>query len=111
MQITFILNSEAMGRGDDELGKKMIGNFLRKLWASDTKPSTIIFYNSAVKLLAEGSSCLDAVEAVNKAGVDLIACGTCVGVYDLEDKLKYGRVGTMQDIVNIMMSSDKVITI
>jgi len=100
-----------MGGGDEDLGKKLIGNFLRKLWASDTKPQTIIFYNSAVKLLAEGSPCLDAVEAVSKAGVDLVACGTCVGVYALEDKLKFGRISDMQTIVNIMMTSEKVITI
>jgi selenium metabolism protein YedF len=111
MTITFILNSETMGQGNDKVGKKLIGNFLRKLWASNTKPTTIIFYNSAVKLLAEGSPCLDAIDAVSNAGVDLVACGTCVGVYDLEDKLKYGRVSDMQSIVNIMMTSDKVITI
>ena len=45
---TIILHSESLGRGSDELGKTMTGSFLRKLWASDKKPDTIIFYNSAV---------------------------------------------------------------
>jgi len=53
-------------------------SFLRKLFALGTKPDAIILYNSGVKLLADGSSVLDAMEALFKAGVDIIACGTCV---------------------------------
>ncbi len=58
---TMILHSESLGRGSDELGKTMTGAFLRKLWASAKKPDTIIFYNSAVHLLTDKSSVLDAL--------------------------------------------------
>jgi len=48
MKTTILLNSETLGRGDDELGKKLIGSFLSKIWMLDEKPDAIIFYNSAV---------------------------------------------------------------
>jgi intracellular sulfur oxidation DsrE/DsrF family protein len=110
MKTTIILHSESLGRGSEELGIKMTGGFLRKLWASEKKPDTIIFYNSAVHLLTEKSSVLDALTGLSKAGVDLVACQTCIGFYEIEKKLVIGRIVEMQEIVSILMKSDKVIT-
>jgi selenium metabolism protein YedF len=111
MKKIIVLNSEVMGRGDDELGGRLLGNFLRKLWAAPEKPATIVFYNSAVKLLASGSAVSDALDGLSRAGVDLVACGTCVGHYQLNQKLVAGRVGDMQEIVALLMASEQVITI
>jgi intracellular sulfur oxidation DsrE/DsrF family protein len=105
-----ILNSESLGRGSDELGKTMTGSFLRKMWASTKKPDTIIFYNSAVHLLTRKSSVLDALNGLSKAGVDLVACQTCIGFYDIEKKIVIGRIVEMAEIVSILMKADKVIT-
>jgi len=77
MQIV-VVNSDSMGRGDAELGTQLIGSFLRKLWAQESKPDAVIFYNSGVKLMAHGSGVLDGLEGLAAAGVDLVACGTCV---------------------------------
>jgi len=110
MKTTILLNSETLGRGDDELGKKLIGSFLSKIWMLDEKPDAIIFYNSAVKLLSKDSSALDALISISESGVDLIACGTCVGVFNLEGKLAVGRVSDMLEIVRILTKSEKVIT-
>jgi len=107
---TILLHSDSLGRGSDELGKTLIGSFLRKLWASETKPDTIIFYNSAVHLLTDTSLVLDALSGLSKAGVDLVACKTCIGYYDIEENLVVGRLSDMQDIVSIIMKSDTVIT-
>jgi selenium metabolism protein YedF len=111
MKLVMILNSEFMGRGDDELGQRLMGAMLRKVWSSPAKPQSILFYNSSVKLLARGSSVLDALEGLAAAGVDLVACGTCVGHFQLKDQLATGRVSDMQEIVSQMMAAEKVITI
>jgi intracellular sulfur oxidation DsrE/DsrF family protein len=107
---TIILHSDSLGRGSDELGKTMTGSFLRKLWASNKKPDTIIFYNSAVHLLTEKSLVLDALAGLSKAGVDLVACQTCIGFYEIEKKIVVGRIVEMAEIVSILMKSDSVIT-
>jgi selenium metabolism protein YedF len=111
MKKAIIINSEIMGKGDDNLGRNLMGNFLRKLWASNDKPDIIAFYNSGVKLLGEGSTVLDALNGLHDQGVELVACGTCIDFYELDKKIKVGRRTDMVEIVSIMMEAGKVITI
>lgn len=111
MVTTIIINSQGLGRGDDELGKTVMGSFLRKLWASTIKPDHIIFYNNAVYLLMQKSGVLDALDGLSKAGVDLVACGTCVKFFNLEGKMAVGRVSDMVEIVSLLIKSEKVVTV
>ena len=110
MKTVVIINTERLGVGDIDLGDKLIGSFLRKMWASEVKPDTMIFYHAGVKLLTKGSQVLDAIEGFANAGVDLVACGTCIGYYDVRDEVMFGRVSDMAEIVGLIMSADKVVT-
>ncbi len=111
MRKAVIINSEFMGVGNDELGAKLMGPLLRKLWAGESKPEAMLFYNSGVKLLAEGSAVLDALNGLYEAGVDIIACGTCCTFFGITDKITVGRVSDMQEVSSIMMTADSVVTI
>lgn len=111
MKTAYILNNEFMGQGNDQLGYTLMGAFLKKVWGRKAKPQAIIFYNSAVKLLADGSMYLDALHGLEEAGVDLIACGTCVEFYNLAEKMNVGRVSGMEEIVEITQSVASVVTI
>ena len=111
MKKIIILKSEYFGDGSDELGQKLMGSFLRKLWADPKKPDAIILYNSAVKLIAENSDVLDAFDGLYSNGIDLIACGTCIGYYNLKNRMHVGRVSDMREIVSILMNAESVITI
>ena len=108
---TILVTSEFLGRGNDELGAKLMGSFLRTLQTSEKKPDRIVFYNSGVKLLAEGSAVLDVLNDLNKAGVQLVACGTCVGFFKLDDKVAKERVSNMTEIVRILTEAGNVITV
>lgn len=111
MHKVVIINSETMGKGRDELGKKILGSFFRKIGFQKEKPDAIIFYNSGVKLVAEGSPFLADLEISRKLGVDLIACGTCVGYFNLTDKIVVGRVSDMQEIAQVIMKAESVVTL
>lgn len=111
MKKTIIITNEVMGNGPEELGKTIMGYFLRKLAAEENKPQTIVFYTAGVKLLAKGSPVLDAIDALSKAGIDLIACGTCVNYYKLADKIEPERISDMPTIISTLTKSDSVITI
>lgn len=111
MKKTIVINSEFLGRGEDELGAKLMGAFLRTLLASEQKPDKLVFYNSGVKLLAEGSTVLDVLNDLNKAGVRLVACGTCVSYFKLDEKVLKERISNMQEIVSILMDSQNVVTV
>ena len=111
MKTTILITADGLGRGDDALGRQLMGNFLRKLLTQPVKPDKLIFYNAGVKLLADGSTALDAAHELQRAGVDLIACGTCVDFFKLRDEIRVGRVSDMRDIVATMNASATVITV
>ena len=111
MKKTILITSEFLGAGDDELGAMLMGSFLRKLCTREVLPLEIIFYNSAVKLLAEGSTVLDAIERLSKKGVGLTACGTCVNHFGLADKMEPVNIGDMAGIIFELMSSEHVVTV
>ena len=111
MRKVVVLHSDTMGRGDDELGKLLVPKFLNSLWKCETKPDAILFYNSGVKLLAEGGAILEALKNLEASGVELVACGTCVSYFKLNDKIHVGRVSGMDEIVTTMMQAESVVTI
>ncbi|PIQ88884.1 MAG: response regulator SirA [Candidatus Omnitrophica bacterium CG11_big_fil_rev_8_21_14_0_20_42_13] len=111
MKKTVVINNEILGRGNDDLGRQIMGSFLRKLCLENNKPEKIIFYNSGVKLLVKNSGVFDAIELLLKSGVDLIACGTCVNYYELKDKIEPVHISDMVTIISTLMNSDNVITV
>jgi hypothetical protein len=91
--------------------KRLMGAFLRKLWAREEKPDAIICYNSGVKLMAKGSSVLDAMDGLYSAGVDILACGTCVEFYNLANDIQVGRISNMEEIALLLMTAESVVTV
>src|SRR6056297_3311682 len=98
MEKVIIINDESFGKGSEELGKKLMGAFLRKIWSKEEKPEKIILYNSGVKIAAKGSYVLDAVNGLFESGVDILACGTCVEHFGLENSLEAARLSNMDEI-------------
>ena len=109
LKTAIILRSETFGDAPEELGRKLMGSFLRKLWSSEEKPDTIVFYGTGVKLLVGGSPVMDALNGLFDAGVDLVACGTCAGYFEIKDAIAVGRVSDMPEIISIVMGSEKVV--
>jgi selenium metabolism protein YedF len=106
-----VLNAATMGRGDDVLGEKLMGSFLRTLAMSERKPDTIVFYNAAVKLLAPDRPELDALQQLDNAGVDLLACITCLELFALTERLAVGQVSNMREITERLLASAKVLSV
>ena len=111
MKTAVMIASEHLGRGDDSLGAKLMIAFLRKLRVSTAEPEVMVFLNSGVKLLMEGSPVLDSLVAIRESGVDIVACGTCVQHFDVRDRIKVGRVSDMQEMVEIFMTADNVVSV
>ena len=63
-----LIQSEVLGRGNDELGELIMSNFLRLLVESPDKPASLIFWNTGVKLVCEGSWALVHLEKAGGAG-------------------------------------------
>ncbi len=104
-----LLDSDRMGEGDEELGRKLLLNFLRTLPQVSPLPQALVFYNRGVFLTVEGSPVLSVLRELEEKGVKIFSCWTCLSHYDLEDKLRVGQASNMYEILSLLMRADRVL--
>ena len=106
---TVVISGSTMGSGDDELGKNLMKAYIFALTNVTPTPDNIIFYNGGAYLTVEGSASLEDLKNLEKAGVNIMTCGTCLNFYGIADKLSVGQVSNMYDIAQTMADSGSVI--
>ena len=99
-----------MGRGDDELGAKLMRGFLRTMIDSTPLPWRMVFINSGVKLTTIDQEAVEAISLLEEKGVEVLSCGTCLEHFNLKDKLAAGKVTNMFEIIETLNSATKVIS-
>jgi selenium metabolism protein YedF len=104
----FLVQSEGLGRGNEQLGSILMANFLRLLGESQERPSNMIFWNTGVRLMCQGSKLLELLKRLEKQGVELLACTTCLEYFELTDKLAVGKPTNMMKTIQSMLDSDIV---
>ena len=110
--LVLVVPSEFMGRGEHaELGQILVRGFLHTLGEVEPLPDTIIFFNSGVKLVVEGSPVLEDLQYLSERGVEILACGTCLGYYELKEKVTVGEVSNMYTIAETMLRAGKVVSL
>jgi selenium metabolism protein YedF len=109
--LVLVVSSDKMGRGEAELGEILIRSFFHTLGEVEPQPQTILFFNTGVKLACEGSPVLEDLSALEAEGVELLACGTCLGYFELKEKLAVGRVSNMYDLAETMLRAGKVVNL
>jgi selenium metabolism protein YedF len=110
-KIMLMVATDRMGRGDDDLGAKLMLNFLATLKEMGAELWRLVFVNSGVKLTATGSPALPALRELESAGNRILVCGTCLNHFNLLEKKAVGETTNMLDIVTAMQLADKVINI
>jgi selenium metabolism protein YedF len=103
------VSSDKMGEGDIELGHLLIANFFKSLKDLDTLPSKIVFYNKGVTLATNDSKVINHLEDLEKMGVELHLCATCVNYYSLADRIGVGIISNMFVITQAMASAGHII--
>lgn len=101
--------TDCMGRGDDELGRKLMKAFIFAVTQQEELPKTMLFYNGGAKLTCEGSPVLDDLKGLADQGVEILTCGTCLDHYGIKDQLQVGEVTNMYVIVEKMEKASVVV--
>ncbi|MGO9120732.1 MAG: sulfurtransferase-like selenium metabolism protein YedF [Desulfomonilaceae bacterium] len=104
------VGNNCMGRGDDELGAKLMRGFLRTMIDSTPLPWRMVFINSGVKLTTIDQEAVEAISLLEEKGVEVLSCGTCLEHFNLKDKLAAGKVTNMFEIIETLNSATKVIS-
>jgi len=108
-KILVMITSDRLGRGDDELGKKLMAAYLKTIKEMGDELWHLIFVNSGVKLTIKGSPVLAEIQEYEKQGVIVLACGTCLEHFKLTDAKEVGQTTNMLDIVCATQLADKVV--
>jgi selenium metabolism protein YedF len=103
-----LVQSQVLGRGNDELGMILMSNFLRLLGEGKEKPAALIFWNTGVRLVCEGSRALGHLRKLEEQGVEILACSTCLEYFNLADKLMVGKPTTMVNSIDSILGSEMV---
>jgi selenium metabolism protein YedF len=106
-----LIASDTLGRGEEELGDILMRSFIHTLSEVTPKPNRIIFINSGVKLVAKGSEVIDDLHALKDQGIEILACGTCLGYYNLKEAVEVGQISNMYDITSALLQAGKIIAI
>jgi len=104
-----VISSDKMGEGDEELGHLLMANFIKALKDLDELPSRMVFYNNGVKLATKSSPVIEHLRDLEKMGVELMLCATCISHYSLESVVGAGTVSNMYTITEVMASAGNII--
>lgn len=108
--LVLLVASEHMGQGEHaELGTILVRAFFHTLGEVKPLPDTIVFVNSGIKLVVEGSPVVQDLEALCSQGIEVLACGTCLDYYGLKDRLAVGQISNMYTIAETLLGAGKVV--
>ena len=103
------LSTDTLGHGSDELGAKLMANFLATLPELGPRLWRIVMVNAGVKLASQPGRALEALKKLEESGVSLLVCGTCLEYYGLLEQKQVGETTNMLDIVTSLDLADKII--
>ena len=61
--------------------------------------------------MVEGSQVLEDLQALRERGMEILVCGTCLGHYELKEKIVVGEVSNMYTIAETMLGAGKVVSL
>ena len=106
-----LLATDRLGKGDDELGGKIVINFIRTMKEMGDDLWRLVLLNGGVKLAVEGSEALPQLQELAGEGLGILVCGPCLKTFNLFEKRQVGELTSMVDIVTSMQMADKVISL
>lgn len=104
----YLVASDTLGEGEEELGKILIKGFLSTLLDINPLPEKVIFLNAGVKLAVLEKDVTAVLSDLDAAGVKILLCGTCLDYYNLSDQVEVGEVSNMYEIVESLNSSNTI---
>jgi hypothetical protein len=109
--VLILVTRFGMGQAEPALQQTLIRTYLGLLDGEDVLPGAIAFYGEGVRLAVTGSPVLDLLASLERKGVHLILCKTCLDRLGLSDQVRAGVVGGMADILAAQWKASKVITV
>ena len=98
-EMVIMVSKDSLGEGSRELGQILMKGYLYTLTEVAPLPRSLIFINSGVRLACEGSDSIENLRKLEKNGVEILSCGTCLDYFNLKSNLLVGGISNMYTIV------------
>ncbi len=109
--LIYIIGSDCLGRGEQELGQNLMKTFFYSQSEADTLPQAFLFINDGIKLTIKNSQVLDYLKALELSGVEILSCGACLNYHNCEADLAVGGITNMYSIVEMINEGENVISL
>ena len=102
-----LLTGESVGYGDTVIGYEVLATALEALLRrKEGLPAAIVCINTAVNIVSEDSPMVSRLKILEERGVQIIAGRYCVNEMGLTNKIAVGKVKTLTEIMDFLLSSD-----
>lgn len=106
--LMLVIGTDALGK-EEELGKALMKGFFETMLVTKQLPHTMLFLNAGVKLTTLNDEVAAVLKEIERLGVEIYSCGTCLKHYNIESSLKVGFRGTTNHLVEGMQDFEKVV--
>lgn len=101
------ISEEYVGSGP--VGVGLMSKFIGALLQLETKPYAVICVNNAVKMTTDrGHVSFTPLKELERAGVKILSCGSCLEAYKLVDKLSIGEMTNAYEVVSLLDKYDVI---
>ncbi len=104
-----VFSGDTMGRGPEDLGGILMKAFVNTIKETTPLPSHLVFYNSGIFLTVEGSSLIESFRELERKGVALLVCGTCVEYFKKKETVRVGTISNMYTILETMTAAGHIV--
>ncbi len=108
MPLCIVVSSDRLGEGEKELGELLMGNFLKSVACESELPSAVFLTNRGVFLATGSSAAADFLDHLQKQGVSILLCQTCVEYYGIGKEIAVGEISGMSKLAE-MVTSGRVV--
>ena len=108
--LVYVIASDTMGRGNDELGWALMQTYVQTILQVNPLPETIILYNGGVRLVSVESGALEALRTLQDKGVEILVCGTCLDFFQLKSAMQVGQISNMFAIMDATVRAAQVVS-
>jgi intracellular sulfur oxidation DsrE/DsrF family protein len=105
-----LVASDQLGAGDAQLGQSLLEKLFVLIKQRDELPKAVFCMNRGVFALTRASFASVHLAELAQAGVQVLACGTCVEHYGIADRLTAGEISGMPAFIELA-ATHEVLTI
>lgn len=107
---TLLIKDDVIGERS-ELGSKLILGFLSTLKSCSTYPKSIFLLNRGVLLATSNQDSIEILKDLEKLGIKIYSCQTCLESFGVLANLQVGKVGNAKDTLEALLESGNAISL